>query len=598
MPSERKKMTPAEASMLIQEEVALESESDDTRSDVSSDDGDDELHFELCLDPVEDISDDDVENIQPAPARKRARPQAKQHPLSWKTEGDADITPPPLQFLPAREPGVQLRAEDNHTPLDLFKIFVSEDAVETLCHNTNKQAARSIARGAKYRWVDVGVAEFYRFFGLIFYMGMVKMKQVNDYWRRHSIFTLPFPAQAITRDRFRTIFWNVHMSDPDKNRENDAKKGTSAHDKLFCVKPLMYTIQNACKAFYHPRRNLSVDERMVASRGHTIRQYMKDKPTKWGFKLFVLADSSNGYTSDFSVYTGKNNFPTGHGLSYDSVMSLTNRGYLGSGYHMYMDNFYTSPKLFKDLYAAKFGACGTYRESRRDCPHSNLNALTKHSPRGTIRWIRDGPVVCVKWMDTQEVSVCSTIHAAYTGDVVQRRVKSRKGVWSTQSVPCPKPVVEYNKYMGGVDLSDQLIQYFTAQHKTVKWYKKLFLHFLDVAATNAFILHKELMQNMQKERMSQKQFMEELTAQLCGVPLTFQPPKAPVQTAGETHMPVCGIELSADGKRAADGRRACVYCRRQGRKTKTLWKCDTCIVYLCFQQDRNCFVAWHRDENC
>ena len=32
---------------------------------------------------------------------------------------------------------------------------------------------------------------------------------------------------------------------------------------------------------------------------------MKDTPTKWGVKLWVLADSDNGYTVDFNVYIGK-----------------------------------------------------------------------------------------------------------------------------------------------------------------------------------------------------------------------------------------------------------------------------------------------------
>lgn len=50
-----------------------------------------------------------------------------------------------LQFLPARKPGVQLSTGD------LFKLFFSEDAVETLCWNTNKQSARNSARDAKYR---------------------------------------------------------------------------------------------------------------------------------------------------------------------------------------------------------------------------------------------------------------------------------------------------------------------------------------------------------------------------------------------------------------------------------------------------------------
>lgn len=119
----------------------------------------------------------------------------------------------------------------------------------------------------------------------------------------------------------------MYTSDPNEDRMNDAKRGTSEHDRLFRVKPLMYTIQNACKAFRHPCRSLAVDECMVPCKGHTaMRQYMNDKPTKWGFKLFVLADSSNGYTVDFSVYTGKNNVLVEHaessGGSAHTVLSM------------------------------------------------------------------------------------------------------------------------------------------------------------------------------------------------------------------------------------------------------------------------------------
>jgi hypothetical protein len=44
---------------------------------------------------------------------------------------------------------------------------------------------------------------------------------------------------------------------------------------------------------------------MVKSRHRSgIRQYIRDKPTKWGIKLWVLADSSNGYTIHVtSTYT-------------------------------------------------------------------------------------------------------------------------------------------------------------------------------------------------------------------------------------------------------------------------------------------------------
>jgi ribosomal protein L31 len=532
----------------------------------------------------------DNEHVQaPVPKRAKANKQAsnRQTTLSWKTETDVDMVPQTLRFLPARETGPQLSSVDSHSPMSLFKQFFSESAVSTLCHNTNAQAAKATAKGCKYKWTDVSISEMYRYIGLLFYMAMVKVSSIRDYWRQSSVFSVPFPATVMSRDRYRTISWNVHMSHPDADKENDRKRGTPEHDRLFRVKPLMDTIRHACKAIYHPKRNLAVDERMVACKAHTgMTQYMKAKPTRWGFKLFVLADSSNGFTVDFSVYTGKNNFPTGHGLSYDAVTSLLDHTFLGSGYHVYMDNFYTSPKLLKDLFAMRFGACGTYRDNRKDCPRNAANSLSKKSARGSIRWIRDGPLVFVKWMDTREVSVCSTIHPAYTGDTAQRRVKTQD-TWRTKTFPCPTPVTEYNKHMGGVDLSDQLLQYYTAQHKTMKWYRKIFLHFLDIASTNSFIVHKELHGNL-----SHKEFMEQLITELCGVSQTTAPKRT-----NSDHVPVPGAELTSEGRDVATvGRRNCVHCTTvRGKRQLTPWKCQACNVHLCLQLNRNCFQEWHND---
>ncbi|CAM4573311.1 unnamed protein product [Leuciscus chuanchicus] len=597
-------------------QLVLDSDEEFTFSSEEEEDSDNErLYFEERLDPGVDISDENVA-ASPSSATRRARSNTverqkdykgdgdhqtpvakraktniqtsnKQSTLSWKTETDIDMVPQTLRFLPAREPGPQLSPADAHTPLSLFKMFFSENAVSTLCHNTNAQAAGAIAKGRKYKWTDISISEMYRYIGLLFYMAMVKMSSISDYWRQDSLFSLPFPATIMSRDRYRTISWNVHMSHPDADKENDRKRGTPEHDRLFRVKPLMDTIRHVCKAIYHPKINLAVDERMVACKAHTgMTQYMKAKPTRWGFKLFVLADSSNGYTLDFSVYTGKNNFPSGHGLSHDAVTSLLDCKVLGSGYHVYMDNFYTSPKLLKDLFAMKFGACGTYRDNRKDCPRDATNSLSKKSARGSIRWIRDGPLVFVKWMDTREVSVCSTIQSAYTGDTAQRRVKTQDA-WRTKAFPCPAPVTAYNKHMVGVDLSDQLLQYYTAQHKTMKWYRKIFLHFLDIAATNAFLIHKELCGNM-----THKQFMEQLIAELCGVSQKV----APTQTSSD-HVPVPGAELGSDAKNICTvGCKICVLCKGQlGKRQDTPWKCQACNVHLCLQLNRNCFQEWHKD---
>nr|XP_055023280.1 uncharacterized protein LOC129413591 [Misgurnus anguillicaudatus] len=82
-----------------------------------------------------------------APVAKRVKTNiqasSSRSVLSWKTETDIDVVPHTLRFFPAREPGPQLSPADAHTPLSLFKMFFPEDAVSTLCHNTNAQAARA-----------------------------------------------------------------------------------------------------------------------------------------------------------------------------------------------------------------------------------------------------------------------------------------------------------------------------------------------------------------------------------------------------------------------------------------------------------------------
>ena len=55
----------------------------------------------------------------------------------------------------------------------------------------------------------------------------------------------------------------------------------------------------------HPSSNLSVDETMVGFRGRFgAKQYIPNKPNKYGIKAFTIADSKNGYILDTLLYTG------------------------------------------------------------------------------------------------------------------------------------------------------------------------------------------------------------------------------------------------------------------------------------------------------
>ncbi|KAM3850276.1 piggyBac transposable element-derived protein 4-like [Diretmus argenteus] len=524
---------------------------------------------------------------RPGPAQAQA---AAAQP--WKTSDDPDVAPELNRFMPRRPPGAQVNSHAAYSAKDLFMLYFSVDTMKTLCKNTNKYAALNQERGRKYKWADVDVEELSKFLGLL-YTSLVSLPSLQDYWKTKHILSVPFPGTVMSRDRFRAILSNIHLSDPEKDVENDAKKGTPHHDKLFHIKPLLDDIRDACKASYHPKKALSVDERMVATKAKTgMTQFMKDKPTRWGIKLFVLADAHNGYTIDFNVYHGKSHRPSSeHGLSYDAVMDLIKPAYLGTGYDIYVDNFYTSPKLFLDLSSMRFGACGTYREYRKGCPRERANALTKRSERGSVRWIREEPLLFVKWMDTRAVSMCSTIHSVSAGDTVQRRVKGEDGRWTMKEIPCPTPIIAYNQNMGGVDLSDQLLQYYSTHRRNNRWYRTLFLHFLDIAVTNAYILHCDIRETQQTQHKTHKDFQTELVCQLCGVDSTGAPVNRRVD-----HIPVPIItptEVTDPRAKSTSGRHQCHHCKQQGKRKDTKWKCKSCDVPLCLILDRNCFEEWH-----
>ncbi|KAJ8364326.1 hypothetical protein SKAU_G00131570 [Synaphobranchus kaupii] len=350
---------------------------------------------------------------------------------------EQDEQPSVHPFAPARTPGAQLDFTKEYSPLELFQLTFSQSVVQTLCTNTNKKAQRRIDQGMKTPWSPLEPGELYRYFGVLISMGLVRCPETRDYWSRARCYSLPFPRTVFSRTRFEAISWALHISDPDTDGQNDALRGTDRYDRLFRLRPLIDEVVAACRSFYQPRQQLSIDERMVATKARIgFKQYMKAKPTKWGFKLFVLSDACNGYTCDFNVYTGKQKSPTGKGLSHNAVINLLTP-YLGTGYQVYVDNWYTSTALFQELHGMRFGACGTCRENRKGYPVTKVNDMPRNAERGTVKWIRQGQMLYVKWMDTREVKMCSTFHMAFQGDTTVRNVRNTDGTWTSCRVPIP-----------------------------------------------------------------------------------------------------------------------------------------------------------------
>jgi len=86
----------------------------------------------------------------------------------------------------------------------------------------------------------------------------------------------------------------------------------------------------------------------------------------------------------------------------------------GRGHHVYMDNFYTSSKLFCDLRANGFGACGTLRINRRGLPNDIKETVKKGEKKA---FQLDNSLLAIKWMDKRVVTALATIHSNTTVEV-------------------------------------------------------------------------------------------------------------------------------------------------------------------------------------
>ena len=448
-------------------------------------DSDEEYVNDESLAENED-SDGDVEDERPvAPARTVA------HEASVPLADNADtyIFKRANKERPSSVPftanaGIHADVTD-FSPYDFFCLIFNNVILEHIVIETNRYAEQFIERNELRRrsrvkqWCPTNIAEMKIFFGLTFLMGIIQKPTIQSYWSTDALFSTPIFSAVMNRDRYILLMKFLHFNDNDKMpgaTDNDV-------DKLFKVRPLVDHLLKMFQEAYTPTQKISIDESLLKWKGRLhFKQYIPNKRARYGVKLYCLCEES-GYTYRFQVYTGKSTqpnvprqFSVSEAVVVDLVIPLLNKGY-----HVYVDNFYTSLPLFRYLHDNGTLACGTIRSNRKGFP-SDLKA--QQLAVGDTAAFRCSELLALKYRDKKDVYMLTTIHDESTRDV-DRRNRQRPRISK------PVAICDYNKHMGGVDRSDQCIQPYQIARKSMKWYRKLAMHLIQLGILNAFILYQK-----------------------------------------------------------------------------------------------------------
>lgn len=478
-------------------------------------------------------------------------------------------------------------------PVDYFSNLMTDGILQEIVDETNRYAKEKVMRNTPLRrksryaeWNGTDLEEMKAFLGIIVNMGLVQKTCLNAYWdSSNPSQSTPYFRHVFRRDRFLLLLAMFNMP----TMECDATNIFTDSEKR--AYSLIHRVGETSQQNYIMKEAVSVDESLVGFMGrYRGIQYMPNKHHhKFGVKMWLLCEADTGYAYHMIMYTGRRpGQPRQDNQGYKVVMGLMDP-ILDRGHHLFVDNFFSSPKLFRDLYDRKTFATGTCRSNRMGLPDSIKRKLAKGSAAAS----RSGPLLSVGFHDKKHVIILSTVASANMKDVTSRRGRARH---------IPHGIELYNKSMGGVDLSDMRLYCFLDERKTWKWTKKLFFNVIGRMTLNAYILYKDHVTKAGIKPMERRIFQVKLVEGLVGnvtapaISKGGRPPSNPIAAGVRLNNPRSHLKQT---KLAKGKRRNCVICtdhqaRPTPKRVRTSYICQTCDVALCLGP---CWEQYHTKQN-
>ncbi|KAH8022946.1 hypothetical protein HPB51_006376 [Rhipicephalus microplus] len=361
-------------------------------------------------------------------------------------------------------------------PLVYFSKYFTDDLFQDFAEFTNRYVLQRDGTVLATTKEEIKV-----FFGILMLMGVLKYPCVRMYWQAAT--RIPAIADAMGVKRFFKIRGALHITDA------NAERDPNSLDKFLKVRPLLEAVRGRCLQLVPLEKN-SIDEQMVPFTGRiAAKQFVKGKPNPEGVKVFVRC-SFDGLAHDFELYQGKGTGVSKEhshfGLGGSVVMRLVEQLPKAQNIKCYMDNYFTSVKLLLELKEIGILASGTIRGNHlAGCVLKTDKEMRKEGRGGYDERVSvDGDVALVRWQDNGVVNMASTHLGVGKVGAVRRWSEASK---AHVDIECPEVILDYNKYMGGVDKLDFIMSLYPMRTGTSKWPVRVISHFASFALCNSWL---------------------------------------------------------------------------------------------------------------
>lgn len=247
-----------------------------------------------------------------------------------------------------------------------------------------------------------------------------------------------------------------------------------------------------------------------------MKQYVKKKPKKWGYKMFMRCGAS-GIMHDFAVYVGNEQTCPQYNLGFsgDTVAHLCEDLAPDVNYKIFCDNWFTSLKWFGFLKERGLWATGVVRSDRTYHAPLQTEVELKRQGRGSFDSVLDtkNALVAVTWLDNKPITMLSAVYSTEPLGVCSR--------WSKQEnkridVQRPHTVKMYNESMGGVDIFGMLISLYRINIRSRRGYMRIVHWVFNASVVNGWLLYRRHMsQENQSVDFNLLQFQTYIARALC-----------------------------------------------------------------------------------